>query len=197
MLAAGFIAASAFLALTTGNASAQTTEEPPPGAELVIFDDVSGPYHLRVSQSPARSIVGTVRIVVIPTDAATGEPVENALVRIFGTPPEHGERQFSPGLNSPTDRTRYFGQMQLEEAGAWTIDVEIDADQGRAIAVSQATIHDRARSGTSTLVGTLMFILISGAFVGSGFWLWYSSKRARRRRDEIRRSGGTPRRSSG
>ena len=33
--------------------------------------------------------------------------------------------------------------------------------------------------------------------VGAGLWLWYSSKRAQRRRDEIRKAGGRPTRSSG
>ncbi len=179
-----------------GRASAQA-EEPPENVLLVIYDEVTGPYRVKVSQIPARAIVGTLRVVVEPTDAETGLPVENALVRIFGTPPAEGERQFSPGLNSPTDRTVYFGQLELEEDGVWTIDVEIDADQGRAIAIAQATIHERTRSGDNTLIGTIVFILVSAGFVGVGTWLWYSSKRARQRRDAIRRSGGRPRRSSG
>lgn len=171
--------------------------EPPPNTELVIYDDVTGPYRVKVTQSPARAIVGTLQLIVEPTDAATGQPVENALVRIFGNPPEKGERQFTPGLNSPIDRTLYFGLLELEHAGVWTIDVEIDADQGRALAIAQATIHERARSGSATVIGTILFILISGAFVGAGTWLWYTSKRARRQREEMRRTGRTPRQSSG
>lgn len=180
-----------------GSENARAQEEPPEDVALVIYDEVTGPYRVKIRQSPPRAIVGTLRVIVEPTYAETGEPVENALIRIFGTPPEAGERQFSPGLNSPTDRTRYFGQMELEEPGVWTIDVEIDADGDRAIAIAQATIHERARSGDNTLVGTILFILISGAFVGAGTWLWLTSKKARRRRDAIRESGGRPRRSSG
>ncbi len=179
--------------LVAAPASAQESPDP----NLVIFDDVTGPYHVKITQAPARAIVGTVQLIVEPTDAETGLPVVNALVRIFGTPPEEGDRQYSPGLNSPTDRTLYFGKLELEDAGVWTFDVEIDGPQGRAIAIAQSTINDRARSGSSTLIGTVLFFLISGAFVGVGFWLWLTSKKARRRRDAIRQTGGTPRRSSG
>ena len=100
-------------------------------------------------------------------------------------------------MNSPTDRTLYFAQLELEEGGNWTIDVEIDSDQGRALAVMQTEIHERTRSGSSTLIGTIIFILISAGFVGVGTWLWYSSKRAREKRNSIRAAGGSPRRTSG
>ena len=172
-------------------------QEPPPGAELVIFNGPAGPYNVKITQSPARPIVGTLRVIVEPVDAETGLPVGNALIRVFGTPPEDGERQFSPALNSPTDRTLYFGQVQLEDAGVWTLDIEIDGPLGRAVAIAQTTINERARSGAGTLVGTILFVLISAGFVGGGTWLWYSSKRARERRNAIRQGGGNPRRSSG
>lgn len=184
-----------FAGISATPARAQSIPEA--NQELVIYDEVSGPYRVKITQFPARALVGTLRVIVEPTDAETGLPVENALVRIFGTPPAEGERQFSPGLNSPTDRTLYFGQLELEEAGVWTLDVEIDADQGRAIAIAQATIYERARSGDNTLIGTIIFIAISVGFVGVGFWLWFTSKRARQQRDAIRKGGGTPRRSSG
>ncbi len=180
---------------STETAIAQTG--PDEGLGPPIFDDTAGPYTVKVTQSPTRAIVGTVRFIVEPIHTDTGLPVENALVRIFGSPPEGGERQFSPGLNSPTDRSVYFGQLEIEEAGLWTIDVEIDADQGRAIAIAQTTINERARSGSSTLIGTILFVLVSGAFVGAGTWLWYTSKKAQRRRNEIRSRGGRPRQSSG
>jgi hypothetical protein len=177
---------------------AQAQSEPPVGAELVIFDGTAGPYTVLVAQSPSRPVVGSVRIVVAPVDTATGEPVQNALVRIFATPPGEGERQYTPGLNSPTNRSLYFGQLELDSAGAWTIDVEIDAPQGRALAITQMTIHERARSGRDTqIVGTAVFLLVSLAFVGGGTWLWWSSKQARSRRAAIRQSGGKPRQNVG
>ncbi len=200
-LAALLIAAAllvvAAIAPTHAFAQSDSEQETAVAAEGVIFDDLAGPYRVRISQVPARAIVGTLRIIVEPTDATTGLPVENALIRIFGTPPETGDRQFSPGLNAPSDRKLYFGQLQLEEAGVWTLDVEIDADQGRAIAIGQTTIHERARSGSGTLIGTILFTLISLAFVGVGVWLWYTSRKARQRRNAIRKTGGRPRRNSG
>lgn len=189
------LALMAVTAFAPARASAQ--EDPVPNAELLIYDGVTGPYRVKIIQVPARVIIGTLRVIVEPTDAETGLPVENALVRIFGTPSGDGERQFSPGLNSPIDRTRYFGQLELEEAGVWTLDVEIDGDLGRAIAIAQATIYERVRNGDNTTIGTIIFAMITSAFVGVGIWLWYSSKRAQRRREAIRQGGGIPRRSSG
>jgi hypothetical protein len=195
------IAAALFIVLLapgslSGTASAQS--EPPVGAELVIFEGTAGPYTVQIAQSPQRPTVGSVRFVVVPVDTATGQPVENALVRIFGTPPGEGERQYSPGLNSPTSRSLYFGQLELDSAGAWTIDVEIDAPQGRSLAVAQTTVNERARSSRdSQIVGTAVFVLVSLAFAGGGAWLWWSSKKARSRRAAIRQGGGKPRQDVG
>ena len=195
---AGLVLAFATVASTIADSRPVVAQEDPADtAGLVIFDDTAGPYTVKVTQSPARAIVGSVRLIIEPADRETGEPVGSAIVRIFGTPEERGERQFSPGLNAPSNPSVYFGQLELDDPGTWTIDVEIEADQGRGIAISQTTIHERARSGSSTLIGTILFVLVSTAFVGAGLWLWYSSKKAQRRRDEIRRAGGQPRRSSG
>ena len=194
----GVVTAALLMASGSGRAYAQeTVQQPPPGAELVIFNDTAGPYNVKISQSPARAVVGTIRIVVEATDAETGLPVQDALIRVFGTPPEAGERQYSPALNSPTDRTLYFGQLVLEDAGVWTLDVEIDSPIGRAVAITQTTINGRARTSNGALVGTLLFALVTSGFVGGGVWLWLSSKAARKRRDLMSQSGGTPRKSSG
>lgn len=172
-------------------------QEPPPGAELVIFNGSAGPYDVRISQSPARAVVGSLRIVVEPVDAQTGLPVENALVRVFGTSPEGGERQYSPGLNSPSNRRLYFSQVVLEDEGVWTIDVEIDSPLGRSIAIAQTTINGRARSSNGAFLGTALFVLVTSGFAGGGIWLWHSSKTARKRRELMSREGGSPRNSSG
>lgn len=193
------VAAALFLAvLVTGTNTAVAQEEPPVGAELVIFEGQAGPYTVQIAQSPARPTVGTVRFVVVPVDTATGLPVENALVRIFGTPPVDAERQYTPGLNSPTNRTLYFGQLALDHPGDWTIDVEIDAPQGRALAVTQMTVNERVRSSRdSQIVGTAVFVLVSLGFAGGGTWLWWSSRKAQSRRAAIRQAGGKPRQDAG
>jgi hypothetical protein len=137
-------------------------------------------------------VVGIVRVVVEPTDAATGEIVENALVRVFATPNEEGERQYSPALNSPTDRSLYFAQFELDRAGVWAIDVEVDSDLGREVAITQTEVRSRSRSGSNTVIGTAIFGLVSLGFIGGSLWLWHSSKKARARRDAAQRMGQGP-----
>jgi hypothetical protein len=181
--------AAAFLAPA---APAMAQEEEGALDSVVLFDGTAGAYHIKVTQLPAAPVVGIVRVVVEPTNAATGAAVEHALVRVFATPNEEGERQYSPALNSPTDRSLYFAQFDLDKPGVWAVDVEVDSDLGREIAITQMEIRPRSRSGDNTLIGTAIFALIGVGFIGSGLWLWHSSKKARARRDEMQRSGHGP-----
>ena len=158
----------------------------------VLFDDTAGEYGLRIRQLPESPIVGTLQVIVEPVNASTGEPVTDALVRVFATPSEEGERQYSPALNFPSDRSIYFAQLELEHPGTWTIDVEIDGPLGREIAITETSIRSRSRSGDNIILGTALFTLVTVAFAGGGLWVWYSSKKARARRDAAHRMGHGP-----
>ena len=186
-MAAVTAALALYLALTQ-LVSAQVVSE----SERTLFEGPSGPYTVKVTQSPPDAIVGSVRIIVEPVETATGEPVTDAIVRVFGNPSEEGERQYSPALNNPRDPSFYIAQLELEDAGEWIIEVEVDAEPGRTVVFGPTTIRERARSGSSTLVGTILFILISVGFVGSGLWLWFSSKKARARKAAMIAAGRRP-----
>jgi hypothetical protein len=187
------LAAALILALTAVPiASAQAIPEDDPNF-VTLFDGTAGPYTVRIIQSPPEAVVGSLRVIVEPVETATGKPVTSAIVRVFGNPSEEGERQYSPGLNAPIDPSLYVAQLELDNSGIWTIEVEIDAGPGIAKAFAQTSVRDRARSGSSTQVGTALFILISVAFVGAGFWLWLSSKKARARKAAMIAAGRQPR----
>ena len=120
-------------------------------------------------------------------NAATGADIDDALVRVFGTPSEKGERQYSPGLNSPFDPVYYLLQLDLEHAGVWAIDVEVDSELGSGTTVMSIEIENRGRTGESLAWGSALFALVTLAFASGIVWLWYSSKKALKRREEQQR----------
>ena len=167
------------------------------GPYALIFDGQSGPYNVEIYQSPEDPIVGSLRVVVEPADAETGQPVTDAVVRVFANPREEGERQYSPGLNSPATPNDYMAQLEIEHQGVWDLEFEITGDLGTTTTFVQTFVRARARSGSNTTVGTVLFVLLSAAFAGGGGWLWYSSKKARARKESLRARGLQPPQKSG
>jgi hypothetical protein len=175
------IVAAALIATAT---TVQAQEEEPIVGYAILGEDIAGPYSIQVQVSPPNPIVGITRVAVRVRDAETDEDLPEVFVRVFGTPADEGERQYSPALNSPADRTFYLSQLDLETAGQWAIDVEVESDLGQGSTVMPVIVQSRVRSGSGNGWGTALFVLISLSFVGGALWLWYSSKQALREREE-------------
>jgi len=175
------IVAAALIATAT---TVQAQEEEPIVGYAILGEDIAGPYSIQVQVSPPNPIVGITRVAVRVRDAETDEDLSEVFVRVFGTPADEGERQYSPALNSPADRTFYLSQLDLETAGQWAIDVEVESDLGQGSTVMPVIVQSRVRSGSGNGWGTALFVLISLSFVGGALWLWYSSKQALREREE-------------
>jgi len=175
------IVAAALIATAT---TVQAQEEEPIVGYAILGEDIAGPYSIQVQVSPPNPIVGITRVAVRVRDAETDEDLSEVFVRVFGTPADEGERQYSPALNSPADRTFYLSQLDLETAGQWAIDVEVESDLGQGSTVMPVIVQSRVRSGSGNGWGTALFVLISLSFVGGALWLWHSSKQALREREE-------------
>lgn len=178
------------LYLVAGGAIA-SAQEVPAGEQIlgyrIVGEDVAGPHMIELQVSPAAPLAGTIRFAVRVRNAATGADIDDALVRVFGTPSEKGERQYSPGLNSPFDPVYYLLQLDLEHAGVWAIDVEVDSELGSGKTVMSIEIENRGRTGESLAWGSALFALVTLAFASGIVWLWYSSKKALKRREEQQR----------
>ena len=161
------------------SANAQDAEEIA-GYEI-LGEDLAGRYTVQVQVSPRSPIVGTTRFAVRIRDSDSGDDIDDAIVRIFGTPSEKGEKQYSPALNSPFDPIFYLAQLDFEHAGLWAIDIETETELGAAVTVMSLQVVPRARSGTGNRWGTALFLLVSLALAGGVTWLWISSKRTRER----------------
>ena len=147
---------------------------------VILGEEIAGPYLIQVQLSPGAPQEGIVRFAVRIRDSQTGEDIDDAIVRVFGTPSEQGEKQYTPGLNSPFDPVFYLAQLELENAGIWAIDVEVESELGSGATVLSLRVNPRTRGVTEGNWGTILFLLVSLAFVSGASWLWYSSKKARR-----------------
>ena len=163
-------------------ASAQDNEEIV--GYTIVGEDPVGPHTVQLQVSPASPIVGTSRFAVRVRDKVTGVDVDNAFVRVYATPSEKGKKQYSPALNSPFDPIYYLAQLDLEHAGIWAIDVEVDSELGSGRTVMSIQVQPRQRSGAGNDWGSGLFILVTLAFVLGISWVTYSSKKALRHRAE-------------
>jgi len=148
----------------------------------ILGEEIAGPHRIQLQVSPVAPIRGTTRFAVRVRDAETGEDIDGATIRVFGTPAEKGKKQYTPALNSPFDPVYYLAQLDLEDAGLWAIDIEVDSELGSGITVMSIQVAERGR--TSTAGGNVLFVLISLSFVAGIGWVWYSSKKALKRRDQ-------------
>ena len=150
----------------------------------IVGEDPVGPHTVQLQVSPVSPIVGTSRFAIRVRDKVTGVDVDNAFVRVYATPSEKGKKQYSPALNSPFDPIFYLAQLDLEHAGVWAIDVEVDSELGSGRTVMSIHVQPRQRSGVGNDWGSGLFILVTLAFVLGISWVAYSSKKALRQRAE-------------
>jgi|TARA_B110000116_G_scaffold246900_1_gene238953 hypothetical protein len=158
------------------------------GSGTEIFRQVDGPFVIAVRILPLQPLVGKLHITVTVDLLETGEPVEDARIRITArhqvgsaTP------QFSPGLNIPTDRRFYDANFDLDDAGVWDFEVEVASDQGEGRVVTPISIAGRVRGDSLGIPGTMMFILVSAGLFGGAGWITYTARKNNRIRRE--RSG--------
>ncbi len=179
----GMLTILSFITLvSTVSVSAQSDERI--NGYRILGDTVAGPFKVQLQVSPAAPITGTSRFAVRVRDAVTGEDIDDAKVRIFGTPSEEGEIQFTLALNSPFDPIYYLSQMDMENAGPWAIDVQVESDLGQGSTIMTVQVNSRERDGTGGVWGSALFGLVILSFAAGITWLWYSSKKALRRREQ-------------
>ncbi len=153
----------------------------------IIADENVGNYRIIVHQSPERAIIGSISYAVQVHQRETGANVPDAIIKVYASPSEHGERQVAPALNSPDDREYYVARLEIEEAGVWAIDVVVNHHElGEESLILATEVFGRARGGDNLVVGTILWVLVSIAFVGITFYLIRKSRRAKAELERIR-----------
>lgn len=157
------------------------------GPFVEYADENVGAYRLIVQRSPERVVVGSLAISVQVHERDSDATIPDAMVRIYATPSEHGERQVAPALNSPDDREYYVGRLEVEESGVWAIDVAVEHEEfGDANLTLTVEVFDRSRGGSNLVFGTILWVMVSFVFVGVA---WYLIRTARKNRERLRGSG--------
>ena len=150
------------------------------GPYVIVSDESVGNYRVIVHQSPERVIVGTLTYAVQVHERDTDASVPDAIVKVYATPSEHGERQVAPALNSPADREYYVGRLEMEDKGVWAIDVVVvHPELGEATLTLATEVFERARGGSNLVLGTVLWVFVSIAFVGVTIYLVWKSRRAK------------------
>ena len=159
----------------------------------IVADENVGNYRVIVHQSPQRVIVGTLTYAVQVHNRETDASVPDAIVKVYATPSEHGERQVAPALNSPVDREYYVGRLEIEDKGVWAIDVVVQHHElGEATLILATEVFDRARGGSNLVLGTILWVFVSIAFIGVVFYLVRKSKRAKIELERVRNQPQQP-----
>jgi hypothetical protein len=159
-------------------------EEAIPGYRI-LDESQAGAHLIQLQVSPITPIVGTSRFAVRVRNAETGEDIDNANVTLLGSPAESGEAQYTLVLNSPIDPVFYLSQLDLEVSGLWALEVGVETELGTGTTIMSVEIESRGRDGTGNGWGTALFVLVTLSFaVGIG-WVWYSSRKAIKRRDRL------------
>ena len=153
----------------------------------IVADESVGNYRVIVHQSPERVIIGALAYAVQVHDRETNDNVGDAIVKVYATPSEHGAKQVAPALNSPADREYYVGRLEIEEKGVWAIDVVVEhPEYGEATLTLATEVFERSRGGDNLVLGTILWVFVSIAFVAIAFYLVRKSKRARIELERVR-----------
>ena len=157
-----------------------------------IFRQTDGPFVIAVRILPLQPLVGKLHLTVTVDLLETGEPVEDARVRVTGRFQDGAATaQFSPALNIPTDRRYYDANFEIEDDGTWNFEVEVVADAGEGNVVAPVSIARRVRGESLGIPGTLMFALVTAALFGGGGWIAYTARKKQRiRRERAARERG-------
>jgi len=167
-------------------AHAQDQDEEAIVGYRILGESQAGGHLVQLQVSPVTPIVGTSRFAIRVRNASTGEDIDDAKVTLLGSPAEHGEAQYTLVLNSPVDPVFYLSQLDLEASGLWALEVGVETELGTGTTVMSVQVVSRGRDGTGNGWGTVLFLLVSLSFVGGIGWVWYSSKKALKRRDQFR-----------
>ena len=153
------------------------------GDVVEVFAGRAGPYEVTLGVLPEEPALGRVHFSVTVTDAESSQPVTDAEVVLVAVD-EHGREEYqSRALNTPDDPLCYDANMIFEAAGSWTIVVKVDSEgAGKASADVLLEIADPAL--TPGLAGTVLFFSVLAVLTGGCLYLWRSSRRALRSRDE-------------
>jgi hypothetical protein len=144
-----------------------------------VHEGVAGPYRVSVEVVPARPVAGKVQFLVRPSELSSDLPVSGARIDIVLGRGGRDEL-ITPALAAPTNPGTYVGNAEPDEAGEWTVRVELRAAAGEGNFFFPLAVRPRARSGRGLAAPTLVYAGAAVVIVGGVAWLVHESRRVRR-----------------
>lgn len=172
----GFVA-MLVLAVPTAPAAAQSADPP---REVAV-----GPYAAVVDVTHEGR---TVTINASLMDSGSRQPVQEARVRVIGTPQPGTEPVIADATE--TKAGEYGAGLTLPGSGDWLLELEVQADSD----VHRAEIEVVELGSGSEQASQFLFLGIMAVLAGGAGYLYWSSSRARR--DQSRAGGASDERKS-
>ena len=139
------------------------------------FEGQVGPFEVVFITEPFLTAVGQVHITVKLREAATGEPVDGAIVKLRA---DHEEEESIEvrALNTPDDEEAYKANMTLIESGVWTFVIDVDKEglEPTTFEVPVLVAEPALPAGEA---GTFVWILVFVALIGGVLFLWNKSRK--------------------
>ena len=179
MAAAWFLAAGVARAQGCGGPAAPAVQ--PDDGGVLRFQQIVGPYEIRVALVQSSLSLGTTLVAVYVVDKSTCQPVPDARVLLLTRHEDEDNQGRATAHNTPGELERYDAQMTLEASGEWNLTIEVASDLG-TVAVEVPTLTVEA--GRQFSGGTYVFIGVFAVIIAGAAYLWWSSQRRRRRLGE-------------
>jgi len=182
-MVSGLLLVLAYWAFPPTSARAQDTD-------VQRYQEIAGAYEISVALVQSSLSLGTTLFAITVVEASNGQRVPDARV-LLKIRHEAADNEITAiGLNSQVNPDRYDAVVDLDAPGTWRMAVEVDSSLGR-VSVEMARLEvPETRKITG---GTFVFIGVFAVLIAGVAYLWWSTKRDRRRRDQ---DGGGARQAS-
>ena len=140
--------------------------------------ELAGPYEIKVAIVQSSLSLGTTLFAVYVVDQATGQPIRDVRVLLRTKHEDGSAGGKATAHNTPNEPERYDAQITLDAPGIWQVTVEVDSSLGRvAVEMPPLTVAEARKISA----GTFVFICIFLVIIAGAVYLWWSTKRQRRR----------------
>jgi Flp pilus assembly protein CpaB len=139
---------------------------------------VVGPYIVQVDVSPDPPTIRGVLVAVTVVDAASGEPIDDADVRILTVNREDGVLGDTPARSNSVFPGYYRAPIS-PEPGTWSLQVAIASELGEVVVDQPDLVIPQYKA---PLAGTVIYAVVVASIIGVASYLWWTSRRARQRR---------------
>ena len=148
------------------------------GDTAEIYRGRSGAYEIIVGVLPEKPVVGAVHFSVTPLEAATSRLVSDAKILIIASDPKGVETYQTRALSSPASPRYYDANITFQQAGAWTLRIELQsASLGLEVVTIPLDIEEQAITPFNS--GGIVFLVVLAILAGGGVYVWRSARRAR------------------